>query len=496
MRKALLTIVVGLLVLIVVVLIKTAAFTSKQIKVKPVTEIAVNAQEVAEHLAGALRFQTVSYQGGAQTNTDAFLGLHQYLEQTFPKAHAALSKEVVADDSLLYTWKGQDAGLKPVLLMSHLDVVPVEAGTEGNWTYPPFAGRMADGYIWGRGALDDKVGVMGILEAAEKLLGEGFQPHRTIYLAFGHDEEIGGMKGAARVAALLGERAPELEFILDEGTPIADGLLPGMARPVALISTAEKGAQNVELTVEATGGHSSMPPPHTAIGILSAAIQKLEDHPMPGHINGPAQRMIEYLGPEMPYFIRLVMANLWLFGPLVERESAAMPSADALIRTTTAVTMIEGGVKENVLPSRAKAVVNFRVLPGDSGEGVMEHVRRTIADPRVTVRRLDSFGSEPSPESDVKAPSFELLQRTVSQIFPQVIVAPSLMIAGTDTRQYAKLSKNVYRFLPMRIGPQDLSRPHGTNERLGVENYQEIVRFYCQLIRNAASEEKALALAH
>ena len=486
MKKVLWVVIVGILLLICAVFIRTTTFTSKQLKVNPVRDISIDARQAAEHLAGAIRFQTVSHQNGGPLKGEEFLKMRRYLEQTFPRIHGSLTRETVADHSLLYTWKGPEAGLKPILLMAHLDVVPIEPGTESQWTHPPFEGRIAGGYIWGRGAWDNKASVMGILEAVEKHLGEGFQPRRPIYLAFGHDEEVGGLRGAGKMGALLQERGTQLEFILDEGGLITQGVVPGIAVPAALVGIAEKGFLSVELTVEVEGGHSSMPPAHTAIGMLSAAIRKLEDNQMPARISNSTRSLFDYLGPEMPYPNRLALANLWLLGPLVKYQFGAGPAGNAALRTTTAPTIIEAGVKENVLPGKARAVVNFRILPGNSIQDVMEHVRRTIANPRVKIARFGSSNSEPSFESDVRSPNFALLQRTISEIFSQTLVAPNLMVAGTDTKHYAKLSRNIYRFQPIKAGPKDLSLPHGMNERIALENYKETVLFYYQLIRNSA----------
>jgi carboxypeptidase PM20D1 len=402
--------------------------------------------------------------------------------------HATLTREIVNDYSLLYTWKGTDTNLKPILLLAHMDVVPVDSGTENKWTHPPFAGRISDGYIWGRGTMDDKVSVLGILEAVEELLEGGFQPRRTVYLAFGHDEEVGGKQGAAKIATLLKSRGVELEYTLDEGYAITDGILPGIVAPVAMIGIAEKGYLTLTLTVEEAKandgcGHSSMPPPHTTIGILSIAIQKLEANQMPARITKPVRDLFDYTGPKMNIVSRTAAANLWLFGPVVKYLFAQKPSTNALIRTTTAVTMIKGGTKENVLPCKAEAVVNFRLLPGDSANGVIEHVRRTISDPKVEVRQLRRAW-EASPVSDTASPRFETLQQTIHQVFPDVVVAPSLTIGGTDTKYYASLSDASFRFLPLWVKPEDTKRIHGTNERVTVDNYTDIIRFYAQLIRN------------
>ncbi|MFP5285125.1 MAG: M20/M25/M40 family metallo-hydrolase, partial [Thermoanaerobaculia bacterium] len=286
-------------------------------------------------------------------------------------------------------------------------------------------------------------------------------------------------------AALLEKRGVRPGFILDEGGIIAEGMIPGIAAPVAMIGTAEKGYVSVELVAQAEGGHSSMPPSTTAIGKLAEAVRRLEENPMPARIDGATKRSFEYLAPEMPFGTRMVLANLWLFGPLAARQFGADPASNARIRTTTAATVFQGGVKENVLPSRARAVVNFRILPGDTIEGVLRHVRETVG-PDLKVAVTGSFPTEPSPESDVRAPEFGVLQRTIAQVFPGVLVSPNLLSGGTDTKHYRKLSRNVYRFVPARVREKDLARVHGTDERIAIENYGEAVHFYAQLLRNGA----------
>jgi carboxypeptidase PM20D1 len=485
MKKIFLLLILCLVALASVLLVNTFRFASKQVQVEPVNGVALDRDAVAGRLAQALRFQTVSYADETQFRGEEFIRLHKFLEESFPRVHSTLTKEVVSDYSLLYTWKGREDVGRPILLMSHQDVVPVEPGTEGNWTQPPFEGRINDGYIWGRGALDDKMGVLGILEAVELLLGQGFQPKRTIYLAFGHDEEVGGRNGAAKIVALLQSRGVKLDYILDEGSGITEGILPGISAPVALIGIAEKGILSLELSVEGEGGHSSTPPPHTAVGILSRAIYKLEENQMHVSTRGVIGQMFDHVGPEMPFGRKIVLANLWLFRPLVEHQLAASPPTNAAIRTTTAATIIEGGVKENVLPSKTRAVVNFRILPGDSIQGVIDHVVRAINDSRVKVARYGETANEPSAISSTDSPGYQSVQRTIRQLFQGTVVAPSQVIAATDSRHYAGLSDSIYRFAPITVGPEDLKRIHGTNERISVENYAQCVRFYHQLIINS-----------
>lgn len=487
MIKRLLIFVVGcLVVLFAVMLVRTLLFRSRQVEAGAVGVVPLDASAAAGRLAEALRFQTVSHEDPARFDREAFAGLHRFFEQTYPRLHAGLKRETVNEFSLLYTWPGSDPTLKPVVLMGHLDVVPVEEGTVQRWRQPPFEGRISEGFVWGRGALDDKAGVVGLLEAVEALIGEGFRPRRTVYLAFGHDEEVGGRGGAARIAEMLRERGVEPEFVLDEGGVVTKGIVPGVGAPVALVATAEKGFVSVELTVETEGGHSSRPPRQTAIGVLAAAVARLEETQMGARFEGPTRRMLEYVGPEMAFGQRLVMANLWLLRPLVVRQLLSSPTTAASVRTTTAATIFQGGVKDNVLPSRARAVVNFRIAPGDTSDGVVEHVRRVVSDERVRVEKVAATVSEPSPESDTESAAFTLLQRTIREVYTEAVVAPYLSIGATDARHFAPLTRNVYRFLPLTATTEDLARLHGTDERLAVADFARAVVFYRQLIRNCA----------
>jgi len=474
-----------LLLLLAVLTARAAMLRSRQVEARPVTDLAVDAASAAGHLAAALRCRTVARPDGLPVEPAEMLGLHRLLEQSFPRTHAVLAREVVDGYSLLYTWRGADPSLPPILLLSHLDVVPVEPA---GWTVPPFSGRIAAGWIWGRGALDDKMGVIGALEAVEMLLARGFQPRRTVLLAFGQDEEVGGHRGAQVIAALLRRRGVKPRLLLDEGGLVGERLVQGVAAPVALIGTAEKGYLSLALRVRAPGGHSSLPPPHTAIGILAAALTRLESRPMPARIGGATAESLAFLAPEMPFGPRVFLGNLWLFEPLAVRILAASPASNANIRTTAAITMIQGGVKDNVLPSEARAVVNFRILPGDSIAAVEDHVRRTVADRRIEISRTGGTQAEASAESPTAGASFQLLARTVREVLPGVVVAPNLLSGATDSRHYAAaLGVLPYRFAPMRLAAADLERIHGNDERLAVANFAEMVRFYAQLLRNGAS---------
>jgi len=438
----------------------------------------------AERLAEAIRFPTISWEEADRFDREAFLAFHTFLERSFPRVHASLRREVVNEYSLLYTWQGEDASRKPILLTDHFDVVPVAEDTLDEWQQAPFAGVIADGFIWGRGTMDDKSGALALLEAVEGLLAQSFAPQRTIYLAIGHDEELGGDEGAGVTAALLRERGVRFDFTLDEGGAVVSGAVPGVESPLALIGIAEKGYVMIEVTAHADGGHSSMPPRTTAIGRLARAIQAIEEHPMPARVSGPAALLLDEIGEHMKFPLKTVVENRWLFGPILRAYLSGNPATNAMIRTTTAVTMVEGGVKPNVLPDTATASVNFRLLPGDTGEDVLAHVREAVDDDDVDVEL--TYAHEASHVADPESASFELLRASLDEVMPDVIAAPYLSLGGTDTKHYVDLAENSYRFNALRAGPDDLTRAHGVNERVAVANYTECIAFNEAVIRRAA----------
>lgn len=439
----------------------------------------------AERLAGAIRILTVS-RAGEPAPAEALRSLHDHIEASFPRVHAALKREVVNGLSLLYEWPGSERAGLPLLLLAHLDVVPVEPDTDGRWTHPPFSGEVADGYVWGRGAIDDKGRLFAILEAIEALLADGARPRLPILIAIGHDEEVGGSEGARRIAELLAERAVRPLFALDEGSAVLEGIVPGVDRPVAVVGLAEKGYVSVELVAHGEEGHASMPPRETAAVILARALGRLADRPFPARIDGPARKFFGVVGREMGLVRRLAFANAWLTGPVLRRALEEHPGTNALLRTTMAPTMLSGSGKDNVLPAAARAVVNLRIHPRDSIDGALARVVETIDDDRIEVREYGGFRSEPSAVSPDDGPPWDALERSVRETFPDAIVAPSLVVVATDSRHYAGLTDRVYRFAPNRFGKDDLARIHGTDERLGVADYGRMIEFYARLIQNAA----------
>jgi len=480
-----------LLLAVIVAIVAIVTFNavnlkSRQIAVAPLAAVPIDTQKAAERLAAAIRFRTISDYNAPDQNADAFAALHAHIAASFPAFHAAARREIVGKYSLLYTWEGSDPKAAPIALLAHQDVVPIAPGTEGDWQAPPFDGVIRDGFIWGRGAWDDKGSLFGILEAAEGLAKEGFRPKQTIYFAFGHDEEVSGQRGAKAIAALLASRGVKLDFVLDEGLLILSGVLGGLNKPAALIGVAEKGYATLNLTATATPGHSSLPPKDTAIGAMSAALARLEQQQMPSQIRPPLLEMFDTLAPEMSPVNRAVLSNLWLFKPLVLRDFAKAPNTDAAIHTTTALTIFNAGNKDNVLPGKAEATVNFRLLPGDTEASVIDHVRRTIANDKIAIAPTPG-NNNPPPVTGTASFAYRALNQTIREVFPDVVVAPSLMVAATDSRNYMDVTDKIFRFFPVRAKPEDLSRFHGTNERIGIDNYADIIRFYRRLIQNTAS---------
>ncbi len=468
---------VAALVLAAVIGARASRFSGREVQPAPAEALAIDSAGAIERLALAIQVPTVSVEDSTRGDSVPLAELHRLLDQVFPRVHAALGREVV-NGSLLYTWRGTDSTLPALLLASHLDVVPADSA---KWSHPPFSGAVADGYIWGRGALDDKVGVLGTLEAVEALLREGLRPGRTVYLAFGGDEELGGRHGAAQIAARLGQRGVRLEAVIDEGGAVLEGIVPGVSVPVATVGVAEKGSVSLALEAQVAGGHSSMPPSRTAIGLVSRAITRLEHDQFPGSLRA-SRGLFEAVGPEMSWPYRVLFANLWLFEPLVVRRLTAVPSTAATVRTTIAPTIIEGGKKDNVLPGSARAVVNLRILPAETVESTVDRVRRVVNDPGVTISVIGE-SHDPSPVSPANAASFLALATAIRQIHPDAVVAPYLVLGATDARHYASLTPNVYRFLPVHLASSDLARIHGIDERVAIGDYLNAVRVYAQIIR-------------
>ena len=452
-----------------------------------VIDDAVTAAAVSR-LSQAIQIQTISW-GDARDKNAAdpdgpFAELHAFLERAYPGVHRALERETVNGASLIYRWKGANDALAPIALAAHLDVVPIEAGTEEGWPAPPFSGAVRDGVVWGRGALDDKGSVIALMEAAERLIAKGFAPSRDIYFLFGHDEELGGARGAGAIIEKLEADGVRLAWTLDEGSAPVTGVIPGFDGVIALISLAEKGSTTLKLTASAEGGHSSTPSQEMAAAILAEALVKLADNPHPYVIDKNVEAFLHAIAPYTPFTQRLALKNLWLFGGIVKSTLASDPVTAATLHTTTAITIVSAGTKTNILPQQAEAFVNYRIHPRDTPESVKERAAALINDERVA---MTVVGANPaSPVSSREADGYGRIESAIRQTFGDIVIAPSLTLQGTDQRHYAKISDDAYRFFPFVVTPEDLSRIHGSNERITVENFARGIAFYEALIEGGA----------
>lgn len=479
---------VGLLVVLAaVVAIRTITYKPPagadltQVKLAP--PIAIDTARAAEHLAQAVRFQTVSHQDKADDQPAEWDKLHVWLQTTYPAIHAATTREVIADHTLVYTWKGADPSLAPIVLMAHQDVVPVTPGTEQDWKHPPFDGLIADGAVWGRGAIDDKGSLVTLFEGAEALAAQGFKPRRTVIIVSSHDEEVRG-QGARAAAALLKSRGITAEFVLDEGMAIiADNPITG--GPVAVIGVAEKGYGTMRVIAKAAGGHSSAPPADSGgVAILARALVAITDAQFPMKLDGPGAGMLQVLAPKGSWMTRMALANRWLFEPLIIKQTAASPAGAALLHTTIAPTMLKGSPKENVLPQDATAWINYRIAPGDTADGVLAHTKAAVGDLPVDIA-WNKAPDEPSPVSSTSSDGWKAIAALAGDM-AKAPVAPGLVTAGTDSRYLQGVAKDVYRFQPMKFALKDTQMIHGTNEHMTLSNLELAVQFYARLIATAA----------
>uniref|UniRef100_A0A8C0FD25 Peptidase M20 domain containing 1 n=1 Tax=Bubo bubo TaxID=30461 RepID=A0A8C0FD25_BUBBB len=414
-------------------------------------------------IEGAIKIPTVSV-SPEDLNTTAMAEFGNYIQEVFPAVFSSkfIQHEIVGKYSHLFTVQGSNPEMMPYMLLAHMDVVP--APPEG-WDFPPFSAAEHEGFIYGRGTLDNKNSAIGILQALEFLLRRNYRPRRSFYVGIGHDEEVFGRKGAMEIAALLEARGVKLSFLLDEGSAILDGIIAGVKKPVAVIAITEKGSITLNFTVEKEPGHSSFPPKETTIGILAAAMSSFP--------------------------LNLIMSNLWLFSPIVSRVLAWKPSTNALIRTTTAVTMFNAGIKvTNVIPSSAKATVNFRIHSAEKATEVLETVRNTVADDRVKIDVVEAFDPLPISPWDDQTFGVHIFQRTILDTFPDVdSVVPGTCVGNTDSRHFTNVTNAIYRFNPLLLKSDDLPRIHGLNERISVENYEKQIEFLFQLIKNCDTDK-------
>ena len=432
-----------------------------------------------ERFRELLRFPTYSHEG-AEGVDDAFSGFHAALERLFPLVHARLEREVVAGRSLLFRWPGMGEG-EPAVLMAHQDVVVVDDASR--WTHPPFAAELVgdgeEAAIWARGALDDKSALAAILEAVETRLAAGFTPAADVYLVFGHDEEAGGT-GAAAIVALLAERGVRPRLVIDEGGAVMDALLPGLG-PTAVVGVTEKGIMNVELVVEQSGGHAAIPLPGGSTAVLARAILRLENQPEAPHLIEPVIGLLEAMGARMGGIRGWMLRHARAFrGPLAKTLAGSSPQLAAMTRTTRAVTQLRGSSSKNVVPERATATLNVRILPGATVDSTVADIARVVDDPAVQLRVLD--GADPAPVSPSSGPAWDAIAASIGEVFPDAAVAPYVMLQASDSRHFAAISDRVYRFLPFDLRQEELQSIHGIDERIRVATSHRAIAFFDALV--------------
>lgn len=473
----LLWILLGLLILWIAVLVIRAAAFKPARKPAP-TQAAYPVDEAAAtaRLQELIRFRTVSHMDETLEDKDEFTKLQNYLTTAYPLVTATCPREILGRRGMLYRWAGKSSE-NPSVLMAHYDVVPVE---EAQWQEPPFSGIIKDGELWGRGTLDTKGTLHGILEAAEMLIARGFVPENDVYFAFGGDEEIFGGDAPA-IAAELQQRGIQPAFVLDEGGAIVENVFPGVKKPAAVIGIAEKGAICVDVTAKGKGGHASAPPTKQAMGRLGRALHRLEQKPMPFTLTKPALEMFDVMGRESTFLFKLIFANLWCFAPvlnLICRISGG--ELNALVRTTCALTMAQGSKAYNVLPTQATAGVNLRLICGDTIRQAMKRMETIIGDDAVSLQYVS--GEEPSRISQTGDEAWNRLDEAISAAYPGVIVSPYLMLAGSDSRHYSKFCDHVFRFSGMPLSKEQRGLIHNANERIPVSLIKGTVTFFAAVL--------------
>ena len=432
--------------------------------------------QAARRLSQAIQLPTVSHSDPALMDMAAFDAFGAFLADAFPLVHRQLEKAVVNGHGLVYRWKGS-SGLAPVLLTAHYDVVPAE---DGGWPYPPFSGEIADGYVFGRGSLDDKGSLMAILEAVTALLQEGFVPRRDVYLAFGFDEEVGGARGAQQIAAHFQQQGLLFDHVLDEGGAVADGAMMGIAKPVAVIGVAEKGNTSFRLTFTGEEGHSSAPPAHTAVSRMAELVHRAGKSPPRPRLTDTVCDMLRAIAPHKPGIAGRLMARPRQFAPLLMGTMLKSRQTAAMLRTTQAFTMASGGSAHNVLPQTASCTVNLRLLQGDSVQSALQRLRSH----GIPFEAQAIQQAEPTRASDTASPAYLHLTDCIARIFPDAVPTPYLMTGGTDCRHYEQVVKNSYRFLPARANEEELARIHGRGERLSLDNLRDMIAFYTLYLRS------------
>ncbi len=467
----------ALFLLLTVLFVRTARFTPRTGAAVAEGDESFDVDRAVEALRALVRCRTVSYRDASLEDDAEFERLIELLPQLYPHVFATCSFERLPDRALLFRWQGRAAG-DPTVLMAHYDVVPVD---EAGWDKPPFDAILEDGVVWGRGTLDTKVTVNGVLFAADHLIAAGYVPQRDIYFAFSGGEEINGA-GASNIVDYFARAGITPSLVLDEGGAVVENVFPGVAAPCGMIGIAEKGMMDVEYAAVSSGGHASAPKPRAPIDRLARAISRVLAKPFKAHLTAPVLAMFDTLGRHSSFVFRLIFANMWLFSGVIDRIcKASGGELNALVRTTVAFTQMQGSAASNVIPPRAAVVSNIRLNPADTMESGLAYLKRVVADDSVEITAL--HGMNPSRISRIDCDGYERVASAVASTWRGCITTPYLMMQCSDSRHYGRISDRVYRFSAMDLTSEERATIHGHNERIRVETVAKAVEFYIRLMK-------------
>lgn len=472
----------ALVILVTVVLVRTVRFKPESTEletIEPVQtdDIELNYDKIVQDMVEMVRCKTVSSRDESQIDWAEFGKFRILLNDRFPKVRAACHIELISKSGILYHLPGKSSE-KPSVCMAHYDVVPVD---EDGWIKPAFEGIVEDGYIWGRGTLDTKGTLCGVMEALEQLLAEGYVPENDLYLAFSGEEEIGGIS-CPEMVSYLEKKGVKPAIVVDEGGAVVDNVFPGVSGQCAVVGIAEKGDANINFSMESAGGHASTPPVNTILGELSKAITRIEENPFPRQLTRPVKEMFDTLGRHSTFLYRMIFANLWCFEPVLDMIcKKAGGELNAMMRTTAAVTRMEGGSAYNVIPNKANFGINMRLMGAETVESAKAYLEKTIANDKIKIDVI--AGRNPSPCSETDCEEWERLKKAIHQTWPQALVSPYLMMACSDSRHYCRISNHVYRFSAMHLSKEERALIHGNNERIPIETLMTTVKFYIRLLK-------------